>query len=148
MTNKTKTTGWLTKKHMKVMKVWLWLFENYWSIIETKHDDASIDTAKHTAKMCSAYLKLHKENIPTSIGDKCEAVNKHKISITINSKNERKFKVEPIIRSSHKMIAQLLTSNEKKCGQLQNTHKATPKWIKCHGQVDQEHRKWKQQKTI
>ena len=33
--------------------------------------------------------------------------------MTISSKNVRKVKVEPIIRSSHKMITQLMTSNEK-----------------------------------
>ena len=42
------------------------------------HDNAGVDTAEHTAKMCSAYLKSHNENVPASIAEKREAVRKHK----------------------------------------------------------------------
>ena len=88
--------------------------------------------------MCSARLKLHNENIPASIVEEHEAVSKHKNSMTMNSKNVRKVKVEPIIRSSHKNTAQLMTSNEKN-RQFQNACEVMPKWIKCHQHIDQEH---------
>ena len=97
---------------MKEMKVWLWLFRYYGLIIESKYDNASVEHTKYTAKMCSAYLKSHNENIPASIAEKSEAVSKHKNSMTMNSKNVRKVKVDPVIRSSHTMNAQLMTSNE------------------------------------
>ena len=66
---------------------------------------------KHNAKMCSACLKLCNENIPVIIAEKREAVSKHKNSMTMNSKNVPKVKIEPIIRLWHKMTAQLMTSN-------------------------------------
>ena len=43
---------------------------------------------------------------------KREVVSKQKNQMTTNSKNVRKVKIEPIIRSSYKMTDQLMTSNE------------------------------------
>ena len=112
MIKEDKTTSWIETDYMKVMTFWLWLFRNHGLIVESKHNNASVDPTNHTAKMCLAYLKLHNEHIPASVAEKREAVSKHKNAMTMHSKNVQKVKVQPIVRSSHKITAILMTSNE------------------------------------
>ena len=97
MMKEDKTTGCLTTYCMKVIKVWLWLFRDYGLIVESKHDNTSVEPTNQAAKMCSTFLKSHNEIIIESIAEKDEPVRKYNKSMIMNSKNVRKVKVERII---------------------------------------------------
>ena len=61
--------------------------------------------------MCSAYLKSCNIEVPVKLDDKRIAVENHKKSMLSNSKDLKKIKLEPLIRSSYELAAQAMTSN-------------------------------------
>ena len=55
--------------------------------------------------------EITQRKVTLTRAEKREAVRNDKNSMTMDSKIVRKVKIEPIIRSSYKMTAQLITSN-------------------------------------
>ena len=67
---------------------------------------------KCTSKMCTTYLKLHNQPIPAKLDEKRKAVLQHKDSLSTKSMIINDLKVEPLVRTSYVLVAQLMTSNE------------------------------------
>ena len=68
---------------------------------------------KCASKMHIACLKLCDVSIPSKLNEKRKAVSDHWQSMNSKFKNVKEIKVELIVRTSHKLVAQLMVSNEK-----------------------------------
>lgn len=70
MMNGDKTTGWLGADYNKLTNVWCYIWRNFDSHIKNKFENPSLNTMKHTSKMCTTYLKLHNHPIPAKLDEK------------------------------------------------------------------------------
>lgn len=75
--NGDKTTGWIADCN-RTTKVWCCLWRNFDAIIENKFQNPSMETMKHTGKMCLIYLKLCNKPIPSKIDEKRKSASEHK----------------------------------------------------------------------
>ena len=66
------------------MKMWLWIFRNCDDIMQERFNQHDSDIKKINSKMCTAYLKLHKINVPDNLSDKRAPVKSHKKSMSKN----------------------------------------------------------------
>ena len=80
--------------------------------MKSKFKNPNVSAMKCASKMHVAHLKSHNANIPNKLDNNKKGVSDHKQSM--NSKSKKKeIKVELIIRTSYKLAAQLMASNEK-----------------------------------
>ena len=78
-----------------------------------------MDTSKCTSKMRAIYLKLHNEPILNALAEKKKSVYAHKKSMISKSKKLKELKVEPIVRITCVLVAQIMTSNDKNIDNLE-----------------------------
>ena len=115
------TSGWLATDFNKLCKFWCYVWRNMDYYLDQQFNNKTMDTSKHTSKMCTMYLKLYNQHIPSTLPKKKKAVHEHKQSMINKSSELKEFKVEPLVRTTYALIAQIMTSNEDNIGNL-NIH--------------------------
>ena len=114
MLNEYKTTGWLASDFIRTMKMWLWTHRNVDTIIEKHFNVNNDDDGKnYNGLMCSAYLSMCDVEAPETTEKKRKAVQKHKQSMDKNTNNKdlKEIHLQPLLRSSYKIAAQVMTSD-------------------------------------
>ena len=115
------TSGWLATDFNKLCKFWCYVWRNMDYYLDQQFNNKTMDTLKHTSKMCTTHLKLCNQHIPSTLPEKKKAVHEHKQSMINKSSELKEFKVEPLVRTTYALIAQIMTSNEDNIGNL-NIH--------------------------
>ena len=115
------TSGWLATDFNKLCKFWCYVWRNMDYYLDQQFNNKTMDLSKYTSKMCSIYLKLCNQHIPSTLTEKRKAVHEHKQSMINKSRELKEFKVEPLVRTTYALIAQIMTSNEDNIGNL-NIH--------------------------
>ena len=92
--------------------MWLWMHRNVDAIIE-KHFNINNDDdgKKCNGQSCSACLSTRNVEVPETTLEKRKAAQKHKQSVDKNiNEDPKEMHLQPFIRSSCKLAAQVMTS--------------------------------------
>ena len=89
--------------------------------------------------MCSAYSSTHDIEVPETTEEKRKTVLKHKQSMDKNANNKdlKEMSLQPLLRSSYKIAAQVMTSDAKN---IENV-KIHIKYLNELHKIDQLHKK-------